>query len=36
VKPGGIAEMTLKNTMYNFNTFIHYRYIVMLVEIYGL
>jgi hypothetical protein len=32
VKPGGIVEKILKNIVYNFHTFIHYRYIVMLVE----
>jgi hypothetical protein len=31
VKPGGIVEKTLKNIVYHFHTFIHYRYIVMIV-----
>jgi hypothetical protein len=33
VKPRVIVENILKNILYNFHTFIHYRYGVMLVEI---
>jgi hypothetical protein len=32
VKPGEIVEKILKNIVYNFHTFIHYRYAIMLVE----